>query len=413
MFSWEYPPIVEGGLGRHVRGLSEQLVAQGVELHVISRGPEATVDEEREGVIVHRVAQPAFPRDIGAFLRWVAGMNREMSALADGLAAELDVDLVHSHDWLVSDAALACARGLERPWVVTVHATEHGRHQGWVQTHPQSAIHRAERAMARQADHLITCSRYMRAHVADVFGVPRQRITALRNGIDLGPTADDAATGPGGRVAAATEAGSRIDARGARAELAGPDELLVLLVGRLVHEKGFHLALDSLAPLVHARGPARPGVRFAVVGAGTAEQDLRRQVRRLRLESAGTFLGWVGDERLRKLYRAADVCVVPSLYEPFGIVALEAMAGGCPCIVADTGGLREIVPAGERVGLRVPPDDAVALRDALARLLGDARLRARLAADARGHLATFDWPRVAASTRQVYAQMLAQVPARA
>ncbi|HLI58877.1 MAG TPA: glycosyltransferase family 4 protein [Solirubrobacteraceae bacterium] len=430
MFSWEYPPVVEGGLGRHVRGLAEQLVVQGVELHIVSRGPEAIQYEERQGVIVHRIAQPPFPRDADAFLRWVADMNREMSALADGLATELEIDLVHSHDWLVSDAARACARDIERPWVVTVHATEHGRHQGWVNTHPQSAIHRAERAMARGADRIITCSRYMRGHVAEVFGVPRRRITALRNGID--PTA---ATPP-------------VDVARARAGLAAPDELLVLLVGRLVYEKGFHVALDALAPLVHGSAPlvhgsaplvdgsaplvqagapsagtpplsraraagARPRVRFAVVGTGTAEQELRLQARRLGLERAGAFLGWVGDERLRELYRAADVCVVPSLYEPFGIVALEAMAGGCPCVVADTGGLREIVPAGERVGVRVPPDDAGALRDALSRLLGDTRLRARLAAEALEHVGTFDWPRVAEATREVYARVCAQVPARA
>jgi len=395
MFSWEYPPVVEGGLARHVGGLAEQLVAQGVEVHVISRGPKATVHEEQAGVIVHRVAQPPFPRAMDAFLRWVAGMNREMSALGDALATELDIDLVHSHDWLVADAARGSARGLERPWVVTVHATEHGRHQGWVQKHPQSAIHRAERSMARQADHLITCSRYMRDHVAEVFGVGRRRITALRNGIDL-TTMDPPA-----------------DAAAVRRELAAPDELLVLLVGRLVYEKGFHLALDALAPLVRELGPARPAVRFAVVGTGTAEDELRLQARRLGLERAGAFLGWVGDERLRELYAAADACVVPSIYEPFGIVALEAMAAGCPCIVADTGGLREIVPAGEQAGLRVAPDDAGALRRALARLLGDGALRARLATDAREHVTAFDWPRVAEATHDVYARVLAQVPARA
>jgi glycogen(starch) synthase len=395
MFSWEYPPVVEGGLGRHVCGLAEQLVAQGVEVHVISRGPEATAHEERSGVIVHRVAQPPFPRDIDAFLRWVAGMNREMSALGDALAAEIEVDLVHSHDWLVADAARTAARRIERPWVVTVHATEHGRHQGWVQKHPQSAIHRAERAMAREADHLITCSRYMRGHVSEVFGVARRRITALRNGIDL------------------TGMDPPADVGSARAGLAAPDELLVLLVGRLVYEKGFHLALDALAPLIRQRGPGRPAVRFAVVGTGTAEKELHRQARRLSLERAGTFLGWVGDDRLRELYAAADACVVPSIYEPFGIVALEAMAAGCPCIVAGTGGLREIVPPGEQVGLRVAPGDAEALRRALARLLGDGALRARLAADARAYVGAFDWPRVAEATHEVYSRVLAQVPARA
>ena len=394
MFSWEYPPVVEGGLGRHVGGLAEQLVAQGAEVHVISRGPSPTAHEERAGVVIHRVAQPPFPRDVDAFLRWVSGMNHEMSALGEALAVELDVDLVHSHDWLVADAARTTARRLDRPWVVTVHATEHGRHQGWVRKHPQAAIHGAERAMAREADHLITCSRYMRGHVADVFGVDRRRITALRNGIDL------------------TAMEPPADRGGARSGLAEPDELLVLLVGRLVYEKGFHLALDAIAPLVHERGPAG-AVRFAVVGTGTAEHELRRQARRLGLDRAGTFLGWVGDERLRELYAAADVCVVPSIYEPFGIVALEAMAAGCPCVVADTGGLREIVGSAERVGLRVPPDDAPALRRALARLLGDRALRARLAADASEYVTAFDWARVAQATRDVYARVLAHVPARA
>jgi glycogen(starch) synthase len=409
MFSWEYPPVVEGGLARHVRGLAEQIVAQGAEVHVVSRGPEATTHEERAGVIVHRVAQPPFPREMDAFLRWVATMNLEMSALAEGLAPELDVDLVHSHDWLVADAARASARRLDRPWVVTVHATEHGRHQGWVQQHPQSVIHRAERAMARQADHLITCSRYMRGHVADVFGVEPRRITALRNGIDLRgaqPRQDAAPIASGG-------AGDPNDPAAARSGFATSDELLVLLIGRLVFEKGFHLALDALAPLVHEREPARPAVRFAVVGTGTAEQDLRRQARRLRLQHAGTFLGWVDDERLRGLYRAADVCVVPSIYEPFGIVALEAMAAGCPSIVADTGGLREIVPAGEGVGLRFPPGDSPALGRALTRMLDDPGLRTRIATGARAHVAAFDWPRVAQATREVYARVLAQVPARA
>jgi glycogen(starch) synthase len=239
----------------------------------------------------------------------------------------------------------------------------------------------------------------MRDHVADVFAVPRQRITALRNGIEVQ------------RVAGGAAAPAR--AAPARAALAAPDELLVLLVGRLVYEKGFHLALEALAPLVRRRRTDHPRVRFAVVGTGTAEQELRDQARRLRLQRGGRFLGWVDDERLPGLYRAADVCVVPSLYEPFGIVALESMAAGCPCIVSDTGGLREIVPAGELAGLRVAPDDVPALRDALTRLLAEPELRARLAAGARAHVARFDWPRVAQATQEVYARVLAQVPARA
>ena len=146
-----------------------------------------------------------------------------------------------------------------------------------------------------------------------------------------------------------------------RARYARPDERLVLLVGRLVYEKGFHLALDALAPLVKRSG----GVRFVVAGTGSAEAELRRQAWRLGLHRHGAFLGWVGDDMLHSLYRIADLCIVPSIYEPFGIVALEAMASGCLCVVADTGGLREVVPGDGTVGLRFPSRDSAALQEIL------------------------------------------------
>src|SRR5580693_8771367 len=138
-FSWEYPPVIEGGLGRHVRKLSENLVAQGVEVHVLTRGSDRLPRTEvRHGVVVHRLREPPFPRDVKAFVRWVETMNGDMRRLGAELSEELAFDLVHSHDWLVAGAAEQVARATGRPWLVTVHATEYGRHQGWVQDYPQS-----------------------------------------------------------------------------------------------------------------------------------------------------------------------------------------------------------------------------------------------------------------------------------
>ena len=114
-------------------------------------------------------------------------MNADMRELGDELCGRFAFSLVHSHDWLVAGAAERVARGVELPWLTTVHATEYGRHQGWVDKHPQSHIHAAERAMVRRADHVITCSRYMRSHIATVFGVRHARITAIQNGIDHQP----------------------------------------------------------------------------------------------------------------------------------------------------------------------------------------------------------------------------------
>src|SRR4029077_15727493 len=113
---------------------------------------------------------------------------------------------------------------------------------------------------------------------------------------------------------------------------------------------------------------------------GTAEPELKRQARRLGLTRPGTFLGWVGDDMLHALYRVSDLCIVPSIYEPFGLVALEAMALGCLCVVADTGGLREVVPEDGSVGLRFPSRDATALRGVLERVLTDDAERVQLVA---------------------------------
>ena len=97
--------------------------------------------------------------------------------------------------------------------------------------------------------------------------------------------------------------------------------------------------------------------------------------------------------------------MVPSIYEPFGLVALEAMASGCPCIVADTGGLREIVPDDERVGLRFNGGDAEHLAVMVERLLTDDALRDRLVAEASEHVLRFDWADIARQTAEVYADL--------
>jgi glycogen(starch) synthase len=385
ILSWEYPPLIEGGLARHVRKLAEQLVAvEQVEVHVLTRGDERMPGEdELDGVFVHRVREPRRPRDLGEFVTWVEHMNADMLAAGVELGDRFDFDLVHGHDWLVAVAGDHLANRFRCPLVVTIHATEYGRHQGWIDKHPQSHIHGVERWMANRADRVITCSHYMRGHVADVYGLEESRVTVIPNGIDpldLQPVDD-------------------LDRL--RAQFAAPDERLVVLVGRLVYEKGFQLALEALPGLVERLGD----VRFLVAGSGTHEQELRRQAAELGLDAHGTFLGWIGDDVLHSLYRIADLCVVPSIYEPFGLVALEAMASGCPCIVADTGGLREIVPEDERVGLRFNGGDAEHLAVMVERLLTDDVLRERLVAEASEHVLSFDWADVARQTAALYAQL--------
>jgi glycogen(starch) synthase len=386
ILSWEYPPLIEGGLARHVRKLSENLVRQDVEVHVLTRGgEESPAEQEVEGVLVHRVREPRRPRDLSEFVAWIEHMNADMLAAGVELGDRYDFDVVHGHDWLVAVAGDHLAKRFRCPLVVTIHATEYGRHQGWVEKHPQSHIHGVEKWMANRADRLITCSAYMREHVADIYGLEENRVTVIPNGID--PT-DLVPVG---------------DLVELRARFAEPHEKLVLLVGRLVYEKGFQIALEALPPLIERVGD----VRFLIAGSGTAEQELRDQATALGLDDHGTFLGWIGDDVLHSLYRIADLTVVPSIYEPFGLVALEAMASGCPCLVADTGGLREVVPSDERVGLRFHSRDPESLGAMAERLLTDEALRDRLVAEAQEHVLTFDWADVARQAAGVYAEVSA------
>ncbi|HYY22278.1 MAG TPA: glycosyltransferase family 4 protein, partial [Thermoleophilaceae bacterium] len=327
------------------------------------------------------------PRDLGEFVTWVEHMNADMLAAGVELGDRHSFDVVHGHDWLVAVAGDHLAKRFRAPFVVTIHATEYGRHQGHVDRHPQSYIHGVERWMANRAERVIACSAYMRDHVADVYGLEEERIWVVSNGIDpadLVPVENLAAL---------------------RARFADPHERLVLLVGRLVYEKGFHLALEALPDLIERLRT----VRFVVAGSGTAEHELREQASRLGLDGHGAFLGWIGDDLLHSLYRIADLTVVPSIYEPFGLVALEAMASGCPCLVADTGGLREVVPNAD-VGLRFRSRDPRSLAAMAERLLTDRELRERLVAEASEHVLSFDWTDVTRQIAALYAEVAAEQP---
>ncbi|MFT4034410.1 MAG: glycosyltransferase family 4 protein [Patulibacter sp.] len=383
ILTWEYPPIVEGGLARHVCKLAEALHRRGIEVHVLTRGDSALPESAvQNGVTVHRVPEPGKPRDLDQFVAWIEHMNDDMIAAGRALQHAASFDVVHGHDWLVARAGRALAADTGAPWVVTVHATEHGRHQGWVESYPQSHIHGVERWMTHEATRVIACSHYMQEHCGEIFELPADAIDVIPNGIDpadLAPV-DDLVT--------------------YRAQFAAPEERLVILAGRLVYEKGFQLALEALPRIIDDLGE----VRFVVAGSGTHENELKAQARTLGLEDHGTFLGWVDDRQLHSLYAVADLCVIPSIYEPFGLVALEAMASGCVCIVADTGGLREIVP--ESAGLRFTARDPVALGLAMERALTDDALRATLKDEAREHVRRFDWDEIADHTHALYTGLL-------
>jgi glycogen(starch) synthase len=375
-----------GGLGRHVHALAESLASNGHEVTVVTQhAADAAFDEVVGGVRVVRAPAdpPIVPRD--DLLSWVMSMNHSLGRLATQVATQSAFDVVHAHDWVVAHAAAMVKTASGLPLVATMHATEAGRHQGWLPGSLSRAIHTTEWWLTFEARRVITCSSHMRWEVTRLFDLPPGSVDVVPNGIE--PDAWHV-----------TEA----DALRARDIWAPEGAPLIAYTGRLEYEKGVHTLLRAL-PRLRRRNP---GLRLIVAGTGTHEKELRALARSLRLGRAVTFSGFLDHEQLALLAAAADVAVVPSIYEPFGMVALEAAAVGTPLVVADTGGLREIVEHGI-TGLRFEPGDVAALADAVTSVLSDEVTSRRLVRDAREVLSRdFTWETVASRTTDVYARAI-------
>ena len=382
MVSWEYPPVVIGGLGRHVYQLATALAAEGHDVVVLARRPSdtdpashPTTDGVSEGVRVIAAAQDPHEFEFGPdMMAWTLAMGHAMVRAGLRLQAQGWVpDVVHAHDWLVAHPSIALAEFFDAPMVSTIHATEAGRHSGWVSGRISRQVHASESWLARESDALIACSASMAEEISDLFGPGLAPISVIPNGIDASrwPFAP-------------------------RRRHDGPPQLLYF--GRLEYEKGVH---DLIAALPRIRR-GHPGTTLTIAGEGTQQDWLTEVARQNKVLKAVRFAGHTNHAELLDLLHRADVAVLPSHYEPFGIVALEAIAAGAPLVTTNVGGLGEAVIDGQ-TGLSCPPRDVAALATAVRAALDDP-VAAQRRATAAGERLTidFEWHTVAAKTAQVY-----------
>jgi glycogen(starch) synthase len=386
MVSWEYPPVVIGGLGRHVYHLSTALAAAGHEVVVLSRRPTGTdpsthpsSDEINESVRVVAAAQDPHEFSFGTdMMAWTLALGHAMtraglSLTQCGSDERWRPDVVHAHDWLVAHPAIALAEFYDVPMVSTIHATEAGRHSGWVAGSLSRQVHAIESWLVRESDSLIACSASMSDEITELFGPGLAETTVIRNGIE-------AARWP----------------FAPRTPRTGPPELLY--VGRLEYEKGVHEAIAAL-PRVRR---AYPGATLTVAGDGTQQDWLVEQARKHKVLKATRFVGRLDHDDLLAALHRADAAVLPSHYEPFGLAALEAAAAGTPLVTSNVGGLGEAVIDGV-TGMSCPPRDVAQLARAVISVLDDPSAAQCRAQAARERLtADFDWHTVAGETAQVY-----------
>jgi glycogen(starch) synthase len=389
MVSWEYPPVMYGGLGRHVHALSGSLARAGHDVVVLTQAPEGrTVPApagEGEPRVVRAPLEQGFPdvyADTAGFVR--ALQARLVNAQADSLG-DWRPDVVHGHDWVVAEASTTLAQRFGVPLVATVHATESGLYHGHLDGGFSRWRDEVERALVARADRTIVCSQAMRTEVVTALGADPDRVVVVPNGVDLSRWQ----TSPQERAVA-------------RERLGVADGPLLVLVGRLEHEKGAADAIDALALL----GATRPTAHLVLVGDGARADDLSERAAARGVGERVHQVGRLPDREVAAVVGASDVALVPSRYEPFGLVALEAMAAGTPVVVTRTGGLPEVVEHGH-TGAVVPPADPAALAAAVGGLLDDPARGRQLGANATTVVAQrYGWAPVAAATAAVYADVL-------
>jgi glycogen(starch) synthase len=283
-------------------------------------------------------------------------------------------DVVHAHDWLVSWAADTVTILWDVPLVATIHATERGRHGGHVPQGTPAAINAVEWWLTYQARQVIACSKFMVREVIDGFELPPDKVHLVPNGIDIG------------QWLPATPLPER------------PREHLVVAWGRIQYEKGFQVLVRAIG---HVRREL-PDVRCVIAGRGSYLPELQTQIDMEGVGDVVHLAGYVPDEELRELLGRTGCVVIPSLYEPFGIVALEGMAAGAPTIVARTGGLAEIVD-GTGAGVLFEPGNHVALAECIADVLTRPDVASGMRSRAASLLAEkYSWDAIAESTVAVY-----------
>jgi len=347
-------------------------------------GNAPLVEELSKSVTVHRVETPMVnPLDL---FNSVVDNNRYLVSKARELHENVPYSLIHVHDWLTASAGIELKHAWKIPLVTTIHATERGRHHSHLPSETSHNINQLEWQVCFESWRLIVCSSYMAGELRRFFDVPLDKVTLIPNGVDVTPF----------------ESCSDERVRELKGRFAPNGERLLFYVGRITPEKGVQVLLQALPSILERH----PNVRLLV--AGRNSEQMQPLVDDLGIGEAVALLGFVDSETRDCLYRSVDAAVFPSLYEPFGIVALEAMAAGCNVIASEVGGLAEVVDH-RRTGLTVRANDSQSIAWAVDQIFTDqVQAQAMRARALQEVTRSYNWGAIAASTVDMYRAVEAQ-----
>ena len=389
MLTWEYPPRIVGGIARVVHDLSKRLIKDGHEVTVVTYRDNADVPEYEndKGVNVYRVDN--YMIHPNNFIDWIMQLNFNMlSKATEIINKEGGFDVIHAHDWLVTYAAKSLKNAYDIPIVATIHATEAGRNSG-IHDETQRYINDTEWLLTYEATEVIVNSNYMKKEIQRLFGLPFDKINVIPNGINL-----------------SNFTGIERD-YDFRRQYAMDNEKIILYVGRLVYEKGVQHLIAAMPKILSNYHDAK----LIIAGRGGMMDELRAEASNLGLNDKIYFTGYLNSKQVQKMYKCADVAVFPSTYEPFGIVALEAMLAGVPTVVSDVGGLDEIVTHGVD-GMKSYAGNANSIADSVTALLYDHQLATNVSKKAKQKVKDqFNWEKIAQDTHFTYEKAICQTMA--
>ncbi len=388
MLSWEYPPRVVGGISRVVHDLSHKLVNEGHEVTVVTyKDGNVPYIEDDNGVKVYRVDN--FMISSNNLIDWTMQLNFNMIAKTGEIIAEKgNFDVIHAHDWLVAYAAKTLKTAYNIPLVSTIHATEAGRNSG-IRDEQQRYINDTEWMLTYESSEVIVNSNYMRSELQRLFGLPYEKINVIPNGVNLN-----------------MYDGIEKD-YDFRRKYAMDNEKIILFMGRLVYEKGIQTLISAMPKILNHYHDAK----LLIAGKGGMIDELRNQVNYLGLGNKVYFTGYLGSKDVQKMYKCADVSVFPSTYEPFGIVALEAMLSGTPVVASDVGGLNEIIDHGIN-GMKSYAGNANSFADSILTLLFDQKLCDTVTKNAISKVKSeYNWTKITNDTHFAYEKAIAETVA--
>uniref|UniRef100_UPI00047CB0E6 glycosyltransferase family 4 protein n=1 Tax=Clostridium beijerinckii TaxID=1520 RepID=UPI00047CB0E6 len=338
------------------------------------RYTEKYVDEYEciDGVNIHRAPTIFYEEDMNLNFQLNSMSLVETALLVTQITR---FDLIHFHGAVVATAAVFLSKRLGIPLYSTVHFT-YGLN---VDKHPYlKFLAQIEKITLRECDRVITVSDHMSQELNQLYDIS-SLLMVIPNGVNL-------------QKFNGTNTGY-IESLPSNFK----GKKIVLFVGRLAEEKGVDYLLRSFNNILERDSE----VRLLIAGQGRQELEIKSLCKKLNLENYVNFMGFINDTDICELYKVADVVVIPSTYEPFGLVALEAMASGKPIVVTSVGGLKDI-PINNESGIIIPPGDENAIVEAVDKILSDNLFAKYLGKNALERAKEFDWNDIAKATIDAY-----------